>query len=504
MLRLAVPVLALALTAAPARAQEADIGPRLDRFIEGAMAELGVPPGLAIAVVRGDETLHLRGFGYRDVEARLPVEPETVFYIASSTKSFTGLTAAVLAARGEIDLDWPFSRLIPEARLPADAGGLPPVTLRDLLTHSAGLENFGIVFRTAYSGQHDAAGLVALIERSEPGERAFEYDNIGYVLASLALERATGRSWKTLLDEEVLRPLGLRRTTASVRRAEIGGWPIAAPYGGSPDGFERIPFVKTDATMHAAGGLLSTAADLAVWLRAHLGQGRLNGRQVLPADAFREAHRCAVPVEAEFERFRRTGYGLGWYCAEWEGERMLHHFGSFSGARAHVSFLPAHGVGVAVLINDDGHGFLLPDLIARYAYESLLGRPDVEVRFAREIEAFAETMRADMEEQRSARLERAARAPSLGRGTEAYVGTYENPDLGTLVIERRPEGQLAGRIGALEGILGPGSEAETARFEPVPGMAAEIAFSAGEDRVVRELTLFQRPWRRVADPALRP
>lgn len=478
-----------------------DFAADLERFIETTMAELGVPPGLAIAVVRGDETLYLGGFGYRDVEARLPVEPSTVFYIASSTKSFTGLAAAILEQKGVLDLDTPFVEIVPEARIPGASGGSAdesPVTLMDLLTHTAGIENFGIVFRTAYSGQHTSEQLIELIARSEREERVFEYDNIGYVLASLAIDHATGQSWKDVLEEEIFEPLGMQGTTASVSRAQAENWPLASPYTSTPDGFEEIPFAKTDATMHAAGGLLTTVEDLALWLLANLNEGRLGGRQILPAETVERAQRSYTAVDAKFERFHRMGYGLGWYHVEWDGERMLHHFGSFPGFRSHISFLPDRDLGIAVLINEDGHGFLLPDLIARYAYEKLLGRLDVEGRYEAEVAAYAEKMRKDQAEQRAERAERAGRAGRAGGAAlTSYVGTYENPDLGVVMIAAGGEGAIITRIGHLCAPLEPGAEPATARVEFLPGMAAGVVGGAAADGHFTRLQIFGQPWSRI-------
>lgn len=214
--------------AASASAANGVLADSLDPFVRGLVDE-GYVPGIAIAVVTRDGPAYLRGFGVRDVRTREPVTPQTGFYIASSTKSFTGTLAALLHQRGVISLDAPLSRYLPELRMNAPLSA-DSVTLRSLLTHTSGLRNEPVVFRTAFSGVHDDAMLVRLLAQSTPIPRTYRYDNLGYVVAALAMERATGRDWQDLLRDELFRPLGMMHTTARVSEARAAGWPLASPH----------------------------------------------------------------------------------------------------------------------------------------------------------------------------------------------------------------------------------------------------------------------------------
>ncbi|MCZ6679967.1 MAG: serine hydrolase [Candidatus Poribacteria bacterium] len=124
---------------------------RLDPFIEKAFA-LDLTPGMAVAVVQGNDVIYAKGFGYADLETQRRVTPETMFYIASTTKSFTAFAAALLDSRGELDLDKPISQYLPNLRLQLPLSA-DDITMRDLLTHTHGIENGGpVTFRTAFSG----------------------------------------------------------------------------------------------------------------------------------------------------------------------------------------------------------------------------------------------------------------------------------------------------------------------------------------------------------------
>jgi CubicO group peptidase (beta-lactamase class C family) len=453
----------------------------LDPFVRGLVAD-GFVPGVAVVVVQRGGPAFTRGYGVRDVNTREPVTPQTGFYIASSTKSFTGTLAALLDQRGVIDLDAPLSRYLPELRMnpPLSADS---ITLRALLTHTSGIRNEPVVFRTAFSGVHDDAMLVRLLAQSTPIPRAYRYDNLGYVVAGLAMERATGREWQDLLRDEIFRPLGMMHTTARVSEARAAGWPLAAPHLTGPDSVVRITLEKQDNTMHAAGGILTTPEDLVRWLRAQLDEGRVDGRQVIPGGVVREAHTPTAMHTDTFYRYVRTGYGLGWQTAEYEGERMIQHFGGFEGWRAHVSFLPDRGIGVAVLINDGSPiGGPAPDVIATYAYDLLLGRPGVNAKYAAE-RARMEQNAAEMRQRiRADQARRAARPPTPEERKPFFAGTYENEQMGTLEIRVRENRELWATLGNLSARLDPFTRPDALRLEFLPGSGEVMQFFFRDDR----------------------
>ena len=323
-------------TAAQQRPTAEEFAAKLDVFIEEVMA-LDLAPGLAVAVVRGDETLFERGYGYADVESGRPVTTETLFYIASSTKSFTGMAAAILHERGELDLDGSLADMIPGVNL---GPGLDPsaITLRDLLTHTHGIENTGPVsFRAAFSGVHTHETMVDLLQTHGPAEdgRDFEYGNIGYNVASLAMDAHLVESWKDVLKREIFDPLGMRGTSGYLSRVPEDR--LAMPYGVEPGGFERVPYTKGDGNMHAAGGLVTTVTDLARWVRANLNEGRLGTEQILDPRAVADAHRPHAEQDGSYMSFARTGYGLGWNTGSYDGDSFTHHFGGILGIpRSHV------------------------------------------------------------------------------------------------------------------------------------------------------------------------
>lgn len=402
----------------------------LDAVVEP-FFELGMAPGMAVAVVDGEDLVYARGFGVADVETGEPVRPDTLFYVASTTKSLTAAAAAVLAQRGAIDLDAPIAAALPDLAL-APPLSAATITLRDLLTLTHGIADGGpVVFRTAYSGEHSPELLLRLLAAYPPAAsgREFAYGNLGYNVAGLVLEALLGASWKEIVEREILAPVGMVDTRASLAGA---GARLAAPHEPTADGFRRIRFAKADANLHAAGGHVSTVLDLARWLEVQLNAGRLDGRQVLPAAAIAETQRHQADQDREFGAYHRDGWGLGWDLGTYRGERLVHRFGSFAGFRSHVSFLPEKRLGVAVLVNDGALGAMVADLVANAIYDHRLDGAAAAATRRATLEQAAQRVAMGRRQLADHLAERAARSQDLPHPRAAYTGAFENPDYGVM------------------------------------------------------------------------
>jgi hypothetical protein len=203
----------------------------------------------------------------------------------------------------------------------------------------------------------------------------------------------------------------------------------------------------------------------------------LDGAPALAARAVREAHKLQVrlPHDRQFGPFRRFGYGLGWYWGDYRGDTLLHHFGSFDGARAHISFMPRHRVGVAVLLNASGPAADVTDLVATYAYDVVLGRAGAEARADSLLDSAA-TALGDARARIASERERIAARPStLSLPSEAYAGAYASAELGTMRVERSGE-RLELRLGPLDAAADFYTRPEAVRLEFGPGRGEVVQF----------------------------
>jgi hypothetical protein len=246
----------------------------------------------------------------------------------------------------------------------------------------------------------------------------------------MVLETVHGESWKDVVHREVIAPIGMTGTTAYLSRIERDR--IAMPHAATPDGFAHAGVAKDDANMHAAGGHFASARDLARFLAAHISGGVVDGVRVLPADPIALSHRMHVDQDRDFGPFHRFGWAYGWDLGTYEGDTLIHRFGGFGGYRSHMSFMPHHDIGVAVLVNADGPGSAAADLVATYAYDRLLNKSGVDAKYAARLDSLATNLpryRAGLAEHLA---ERRARLAPLPHPIEAYAGTYESEVLGRM------------------------------------------------------------------------
>ncbi|HYV95872.1 MAG TPA: serine hydrolase domain-containing protein [Gemmatimonadaceae bacterium] len=461
-------------------AQHAALSPAAIDSTVARLFALNMSPSFGIVVVRDTQVLYMKGFGYADVDQRRAFTPQTVFYVASTTKAFTGLAAAILDGQGRFKLDAPLKQYLPQAKLrpPLDPDS---ITIRSLLTHTHGIGGGPVELRLAYTGEYTGNDqLVALLaEHPALDSRAYRYSNLGYNIAALAMDRVTGESWKRTLDRLIFTPLGMRNTTATI--SGVAPDRLAMPYRVRPTAFERVPFGKVDANMQSAGGLVTTLEDEARWLEAQLNDGKLDGRQVIPAAAMRETHKQQVSFTQNVRGVKVTGYGFGWNVGTLNGDTILTHGGGFPGFATHISFLPQRHIGVVTFANNEELGSALAELAAQAVYGLARGEPAISPDSLAALSKFIDGARQSMK----AELDRRAQRPqTLPLPIDAYTGRYESPVMGSLVFSRRPDGKLEARAGAATSAVEVYDGAKHQLRVELFGNGAVVTMEVEGDRVV--------------------
>lgn len=362
-------------------------------------------PGAAIAVVRGERVTYLRGFGSASIETGAPVAPDTLFQIGSATKMLTA--AAVMSAHlaKALDVDAPVSRYV--SGLTACVGA---PTVRQLLSHTGGLMDEPDEF-----GPQGEEGLAAYPRTWTaeycllPPGRAFSYSNSGFALAGLALQEAEQKPFADVVKARVLEPLGMTRTT--FRPTEAMTWPLAIGHRRDQAGaFSAVRPLPNDARLWPAGTVYSSAQEMARLVVALLNDGRVEGKQALPAGlvATLRTPVAAIPTTGEH-------YGLGQFLTE----RTFGHGGTMTGYTAQVTIDHTAGVGVVVLGNGD-NASLTPIV------QTLLRAAGVAPAVAPVAPAAAGGVLSSL---------------------DAYVGTYRNPRRFTVEVVRSGDGLVLRRFG---------------------------------------------------------
>lgn len=404
---------------------------RLQPLAERAM-QRDLVPGLQVAVVMQDGRTWTGSFGTADMNTGRPVTDDTRFYIASTTKALTALTAARYAHQGKLDLDASLAEAFPPGTRFHPDYDPTTATVRDLLTHTHGLQQGPISIRTAYTGQITNEKILELLPVHPPREdRKFSYSNFGYDLTGFLLDPEHTRGWKEVEQHEVLDPLGMTHTTS--HRSRLPDSLIAFPHEIGPDGMGRIRLAKGDANLGPAGGHFTTASDLARLLLVELNHGRLGGEQVIPATVIDETQRPQVPQQREFLHYKRHAWGLGWDIGTLDGDTVIHRPGGFAGYYANVAFLPNYGFGVAVLTNGGGGGARLAELVVGAILDELRGRDDPAGRLDRGLDELAGLL-ADRQGQAAERVAGYTLLDEPRRPLDAYTGTYADDLIGTVEI----------------------------------------------------------------------
>lgn len=447
-LALAVALIAWSLTAPPAARSQAPDSEALAARIDDLRRAWRIP-GAAVAIVRNDTVILARGFGVRRAGAPEPVDAKTLFAIGSTTKAFTSTAIAVLVADGVLDWDDPVSAHLPDFRL-ADPWRTSALTIRDILAHRSGLPMANLMWLTGLHGADEMIHRLRFLESTSGFRDQLAYQNVLYAVAGAIVERVAGEPWSAFVENRILAPLRMDRTRTGVANLERIT-DVATPHAEIAGTAEPVPYRDIDA-IGPAGSMLSSAEDLAAWLRFQLGDGHLDGDSLVRADALLETHRPQIVMRAEgpltvfYPGSTSLAYGMGWLVSDYRGRTMLDHGGGIDGMTALIALVPEERLGVAILTNlqtaTPPYWILYPLL------DALLGEPPVD-----HTPGFRAVARQVEEAIQTAPRRIAGSCPSLP--LSVYAGRYAHPALGEVEIVHEGSTGLAFRMGRLGGPLLP-------------------------------------------------
>lgn len=342
------------VTSTPAAEPTSDIASRVADRLEQMMPhwlEDSRVPGAAVALIGDGEVVWAQGYGLADRDRNVPVTADTVFQVASISKSVTAWGVMRLVERGILDLDAPVERYLTRWHLPPSQYEASEVTIRRLLSHTAGLSVGGYPgyppdqplpsLEDSLSGHNRGAGAVRIA--MEPGAQ-WSYSGGGYTLLQLVIEEVTGEIFPAYMQREVLDPLGMAQSSFEWR---VDLRPVTA-IGYSETGWPQPNYLFTE---QAAAGLYTTAPDLALFVAAAMpgSNGEPAGRGVLTPDTLAVMFTPAVQLQGPGD-----AWGLGYsLVALTDGGQGIRHGGSNRGWSAFFEAAPTWGKGIVVLTNSD-------------------------------------------------------------------------------------------------------------------------------------------------------
>ncbi len=335
-------------TIAPAHAQLGGDFSEVDAYVEEQLERLNIP-GLALAIVQGDQVAYLRGYGQADPDGRA-VTPQTPFMLGSTGKSLVALAVMQLVETGQIDLDSPAQAYLPWFRA-ADPEASAGITVRHLLNQTSGFSNATGLKEFAASDLSDDA-IESRVRRLRDEELAYapgtthEYSNVNYTTLGLIVQTVSGQSYEDYVQNHIFEPLEMHHSYTSQAEAMQDGMAQGhVTWFGIPFA-KDVPFNRGSLP---GGYEICSVEDMAHFLIAQINGGRYGDQTVLSAEGIAEIHRPAEPTgEAD------TFYSMGWYIGPTNGVPTLHHEGDSANSATAMVIVPEEQLGVMVMMNFNG------------------------------------------------------------------------------------------------------------------------------------------------------
>jgi CubicO group peptidase (beta-lactamase class C family) len=320
----------------------------LEKELEAERAKLKIP-GMSVAIVKNDKVIFSKGFGYKDIAHKLPVTPDTLFAIGSSTKAFTATSVMMAVDAGKVKLDDSPHKYLTYFKM-RDPETDAKITVRDLMRHSSGLARTDLLMLAAndtLNKQEMIQAVCTALPTAKLGAQ-FQYQNIMFSAAGEIASGAFGKPYEAMITDQLFTPLGMKRSNLTVGAMQKDSdYSLGYNWDAESKASRLVPMTAIDSTA-AAGAINSSASEMTQWLRLMLGKGVFEGKALLSESSFAEMTKQQIAIGGN------TNYGFGWFLNTWKGHKKVEHGGNIFGFNANVAFLPEENIGVVVLTNVSG------------------------------------------------------------------------------------------------------------------------------------------------------
>lgn len=402
-------------------------------------------PGVVIGIVSDGKLIYSKGFGWRNVEKKLPVTTDTIFSIGSCSKAFTSFLAGTLVDEGLMSWDQRIVDIYPEFRL-KDPHATLTLTMRDLLTHRSGMPTHDLMwYNSSALTRVDVMHRLRYLDPSCEIRERYQYNNLMYLAAGFSMEYLMARSWEELIDDRVLKPLDMTHTSFKVADMQNEG-DFAVPYIEKNDKYTRMSF-RDISLIGPAGGINSNVPDLAKWVQVQLSGGLPGQKPLISPSSLQEMHapQTVIPGAPESNESLILASALGWNVISYRGHYYVSHDGGLDGFTSVIGFLPRDDIGIIVLSNKNLT--TLPRYISNQVMDRLLDLPFLDW-IGDGVIALEKTRRGLKESMEKEDLTR-KKGTQPSHPLKDYVGSYHNYGYGTLAIIEK-EGHLSLLINELE------------------------------------------------------
>ena len=330
----------------------------LDVYTNRALKEWQLP-GVAVCIVKNGKVVLMKGYGLKEVNGTDKVDENTLFMIGSNSKAFTATAIAMLDAEKKLSLDDKVTKWIPEFALDNKAAGEQAI-IRDLLCHRIGFQTFqgDFTYWTSNLTRKEVIEKMSHIKAVYPFRTTWGYTNAAFLTAGEIIPKVTGMQWEDYLKQNIFTPLGMNNTIALTK-----DYP-AAPNKCQPHTIDngkliKIPICYID-NLAPAGSIASSVNDMSKWVLMQLNNGKVDGKQIIPAAALAQTrlpHSILGNGGHLFNKGHFALYGLGWFLEEYSGRKIISHTGGVNGFVTSVTLIPEENLGIIVFTNTDANSF---------------------------------------------------------------------------------------------------------------------------------------------------
>ena len=392
-------------------------------------------PGCGVGIVIKDKLVFAKGYGYRDLENKLLVTPNTLFQIASNSKLFTATAIGFLVEDGKLDWDKPIKKYVPQIEFYNDELNAN-VTIRDMLSHRTGISRHDNIWYKSDFTRQQLFDRLKYLEPSIPLRQGYLYNNLMYAASGRIVEQLSGKTWEQFVTDKIFSPLDMAHSMFVVE--DMKKKPdFATPYYEKRDTSTLLPypFYTKQQGIGPAGSIISSINDLSKWLIAQMHGGKYLYKQVIPLRVVKEtlqpASLTASVPDKYFENLNSI-YGMGRGTSSYKGHYRTQHGGAIGGIYSNISFMPADSVGVIVFTNG-AHAGQLPVIIANTVYDKLLSL-EVTLWSERALKDYLKNKATDREARKKPDVDRVPNTkPS--HPIADYLGKYEDAAYGVMDIQ---------------------------------------------------------------------
>ncbi len=405
------------------------------QLVEKVMKEWEAP-GTAVAIVKDGKVVFADGFGYRDVEKKLKVTPDTLFAIGSCSKAFTATLLGIMVDEGKLEWDKPVRDYLPSFKL-QDTFASERITPLDLVTHRSGLPRHDSVWYNASASREELVKRLPYLEPSKELRYSYQYNNLMFMTAGYLAGKIAGTSWEQLVQTKIFDPLGMKNSNLSVNDSQKSA-DFSLPYSKREEKVTEIPFRNIDA-IGPAGSINSSVNEMAQWLILNLNKGKFGDKQIISEGTLQKIHSPQMvtgsPLDKD-EEFTYTLYGMGWGINVYRGHPVISHGGGIDGFISMVAFLPRHNAGVVILTNGDWVGSQVCAIIAYNVYDRILGLR--QIPWDKRIKKSFDEAKKKSDEAKEKEKQKEEPVPNTkpSHKLEDYAGDYENPGYGILSVKK--------------------------------------------------------------------